>query len=250
MEIKKFGSLIIRGKAVLPGRMYYRYKDHPSVTLGSSTPGNEIEWLEHDGLLIATRNILTGVSWEALDHNELILGKKIEIDGKWYWVRTMKNGANHTPDDEWGRFLDACPEESLLWDISCGYSWCMNAVDPLKPDMYDLRGGSSARGRSQYSKNASLVSFGWRPVLEPINQVPPDINTLIGVDVVVKSQGSTIHGKLESVSVYDLTLRNAKIKSFGDNFKEFALNLPDGSVIADMSKVDFVLPLEEIAKER
>lgn len=62
MEIKKFGSLIIRGKAVLPGRMYYRYKDHPSVTLGSSTPGNEIEWLEHDGLLIATRNILTGVS--------------------------------------------------------------------------------------------------------------------------------------------------------------------------------------------
>lgn len=27
MEIKKFGSLIIRSKPVLPGRMYYRYKE-------------------------------------------------------------------------------------------------------------------------------------------------------------------------------------------------------------------------------
>ena len=249
MEIKKFGSLIIRSKPVLPGRMYYRYKDHPTITLGASTPGNEIEWLEHDGLLIATRNILTGVSWDDLNRNKLILGKRVEIDGKRYWVRTMKNGPNHTPDDEWGHFLDACPDEHLLWDISCGYSWCINAVDPLKPDMKDLRGGSAARGRSQYSNNSSLVSFGWRPVLEPISPIPPDIDTLIGVDVVVKSQGSTIHGKLESVSAYDLTLRNAKIKSFGGNFNEFALNLPDGSVIADLSRIDFVLPLEKTAKE-
>lgn len=249
MEIKKFGSLIIRSKPVLPGRMYYRYKDHPTITLGASTPGNEIEWLEHDGLLIAARNVLRGVSWEDLDRNELILGKKVKIDGKWYWTRTMKNGACHTPNDEWGCFLDACPDESLLWDISCGYSWCMNAVDPLTPDMYDMRGGSSARGRTQYSKNSALVSFGWRPVLEPINPVPPDIDILIGVDVVVKSQDSTIHGKLESVGDYDLMLRDARIKSFGGNFKEFALNLPDGSVIADLSRIDFMLPLEKTAKE-
>lgn len=249
MEIKKFGSLIIRSKPVLPGRMYYRYKDHPTITLGASTPGNEIEWLEHDGLLIATRNILKGVSWEDLDRNELILGKKVEIDGKRYLARTMKNGANHTPNDEWGHFLDSCPDESLLWNISCGYSWCMNAVDPLQPDMYDLRGGSSARGRAQYSKNSGLTSFGWRPVLEPIRPIPPDIDMLIGVDVVVKSQDSTIHGKLESVGDYDLMLRDARIKSFGCNFREFALNLPDGSVIADLSRIDFVLPLEETAKE-
>ena len=51
MEIKKFGSLIIRSKPVLPGRMYYRYKDHPTITLGASTPGNEIEL--PDGSVIA-----------------------------------------------------------------------------------------------------------------------------------------------------------------------------------------------------
>lgn len=38
MEIKKFGSLIIRSKPVLPGRMYYRYKDHPTITLGPVLP--------------------------------------------------------------------------------------------------------------------------------------------------------------------------------------------------------------------
>ena len=61
---------------------------HPRVQtncgLGNTIPGQELEWVSVNGLLVSSRPIKFNISWDRLNKEGLVYGKKIAIDGKSY----------------------------------------------------------------------------------------------------------------------------------------------------------------------
>lgn len=220
-------------------------KTRSNCGLGDTIPGKELEWIFVNGMFIAARNIKYSVSWERLNREGLVFGKKIIIDGKQYNCRLLCNDPKEGGCREWEDILCAIGTEEATWHWNGKESWVQEtSKSSINEGYHAVLGHNGVPMRSYISPDTISRSIGWRPVLEPVNPIPSNIHTMIGANVVVKSQGSTVHGKLESISTYDMLLHNAKIKSFGDNFKVFALNLPDGSIVIDLSKIDFILPLE------
>ena len=52
-DIRLLGTPYIRGNAMQVGKKLVRYRTDAPLTIGDTVPGNEIPWIEVDGLLIA-----------------------------------------------------------------------------------------------------------------------------------------------------------------------------------------------------
>lgn len=148
-------------------------------------------------ILISDRNLLAYISWDNLNEQGLIEGKRITIDGQDYILRVLKGGSDYKGDaylgaqepNEWDsvvanennyNFLPIPTETDLddtledsdqngahnqYWNWYKFNSWTQSkyANDETKA-IY--RGYYSARVVSHNTTSEAYSNYGWRPVLE------------------------------------------------------------------------------------
>lgn len=193
--------------------------DIPDYTAGHpieirNTPSNEanqLHWREIvDGnkkYLISDRVLLSNISWNDLNAQELVKGKKVTIDGQEYLLRIMTGGEERREGgtggsygggklpNEWDRWIvneanlpglpkptatdldsdqtatDLNGTHNQFWNWLYIRSWCQ---DVYKHDSAyrATRGYHSARYWYWYFATRRFSSVGWRPVLEVLNSAP------------------------------------------------------------------------------
>jgi hypothetical protein len=187
----------------------------------------KIRWVEvernNKKLLIADRNLLTQVSWNDLNAQELIFGKNITIDGQQYKLRVLTGGeerreggsgssyAGGKLPNEWDEII--CNEANIsglpnpsstdldsdlyaidrtgvhnqLWNWYYCFSLCQETYK------YDsayraVRGYNSARCWVWHNATGHDRGIGWRPVLEVLNKAP--LISVKMMDNIALSQGT------------------------------------------------------------
>lgn len=148
-------------------------------------------------LLISDRNLLSYISWDNLNEQDLIEGKRISIDGEEYILRVLKGGSDYKGDaylgakesNEWDSvianedgydFLPVPTETDLddtledsdqngvhnqYWNWYKFNSWTQSKyVNDETSAIY--RGYYSARTVSHNTTSEAFSNYGWRPVLE------------------------------------------------------------------------------------
>lgn len=201
---------------------------HPRVQtncgLGNTIPGQELEWVSVNGLLVSSRPIKFNISWDRLNKEGLVYGKKIAIDGKSYTCRLVKNYPGPKGNWEWH-------------DI--GWSWCIDA-STLDNRLRYLCSGNNAHSPMTCSAKTRSKPFGWRPVLEPVSAGPNDIKEMFGSVVTVAHNSSVVVGMLTGISDYDLVLRRAQFDRKGPDSDDFAKRIKDGTIVVNRDLVDYI----------
>ena len=82
-DVRLLGTPYIRGKAVPVGKKLVQYRTDAPLTIGDTVLGNEIPWIEVNGLLVAQKNVLRGVFRQMLANSGLIHGNQRE----WVTIR-------------------------------------------------------------------------------------------------------------------------------------------------------------------
>ena len=170
----------------------------------------KLQWIEVNDkgkrLLICDRNILSRVSWDDLNVQGFVNGKKITIDGQEYKIRLLSGGSNYRSgsdsysggsptDNEWDRIIvnegnfselpipsstdldsslnstDYSSEHNKVWNWAGMFSWCKEVYSGSS-DTRVARGCNSARCFNYGSSDNRGNLVGWRPVLEIPNSVP------------------------------------------------------------------------------
>lgn len=215
--MQKFGSAYIGGDSVIPGATYdFEGPDAPPISLGSTVPGKEVQWILVGGTLIADCNLILNVGWDYLNHFDLVFGKKIVIDGRDYKVRLLRAGREGRLSDWTNLLIVVRDQDSLLnWREAKSLGIDQDKDDPRLKICW----GGDQLGRCNYVYfNDQAPNFGWRPVLELPNLNGGAIRNLIGKDVLVRSRkGITIEGIIGDDTDYDLFLYGGTI--INDAFK-------------------------------
>ena len=158
---KTMGSLYFNDHPVAVGSKY----DGQELSIGNTVPGEEITWVEVNGLLIADRCVCVSISAEQLDSLGFTAGKTITIDGQRYLCRLLKVGAERDAPNEWDAALDATSDEDDLWHWEEAFFWGQEPIEDF-PTRRASRGYFSARRWGHYSASYRCVDLGFRPVLE------------------------------------------------------------------------------------
>lgn len=203
-RIRKFGTLYLNGikqKCPVDFENYedvYEYMgERIEIKDSDKDDMNKLSWIEindnNKKLLICDRNILTGISWDELNNQNLVFGKVIMIEGKKYMLRLLKGGdtKKDSSDNEWDRYIINKDEHSSL-PISTKddrSNKVKNSIDKIKGANNNLwhwyklcsftqntKGKKSCIIRGFYSntyfsdvkKEVSYKTIGYRPVLELI----------------------------------------------------------------------------------
>ena len=124
---------------------------HPRVQtncgLGNTIPGQELEWVSVNGLLVSSRPIKFNISWDRLNKEGLVYGKKIAIDGKSYTCRLVKNYPGPKGNWEWHDILGMTSYDDGLWHWKRCWSWSQDrGKDPSTDDYCGVFGYSCAHG--------------------------------------------------------------------------------------------------------
>lgn len=207
---QKFGTVYINGTPVDPGIACPAVTDTTKlkIELGDTVPKKEITWVLAGNSLVADRNLLRGISWNTLYHNDLTLAHRQPIDGQMWETRLLWGGRTKTTASEWAIILaDAGDDAPVDLHTEEGvWSWG-SAMDESLDKIRVAWGSITNPRRIQYDRVDS-AQWGWRPVLElPEARWP----WLVGRhSVVCTTWGDRIFGDLEEVSEYDLILGNAK----------------------------------------
>ena len=196
--IEKFGNISLDG---------------PNCGLGDTRPGFEIEWVHLNGLYVAKRNLRSSISWDALSAEGLIFGKEITIDGRPFLCRVPQIGLDEdarlrgeTGANEWSRIVDATSADAGFWCWTSCWSWAQESMSPKGKGMTEHKGCfgyMSAKMWGWQPPNRKSNIIGWRPILEPIVRLSPD---MIGKLVLVKFNDIEISGCLIEFTDYDLIL--------------------------------------------
>ena len=72
-NIIRLGSLYLND---CPAEIGLAYKPGKTISIGETAPGKEIHWVVVNDMLIADRCILTEVSWDDLNAQNLVFGKR------------------------------------------------------------------------------------------------------------------------------------------------------------------------------
>lgn len=144
------------------------YSGSGTISIGDTVQGKSITWIKPDGmnLLVCDRVILTNVSWNDLDENELVFGKKLTIENRCFLCRLPQVGKDI--DDyhsEWDRILTITGESNSLWH------WrkeCFLGQDTARgfTTFMSVRGFYSSRAWNDISCDIRKVTTGFRPILE------------------------------------------------------------------------------------
>lgn len=188
-DIRLLGTPYIRGKAVPVGKKLVRYQADAPLTIGDTVPGNEIPWIEVNGLLVAQKNVLRGVFRQMLSNSDLIYGTQVTIDGSIYWCRLLSIDDKGGEASEWDILREAVPDAP--WQFA-GAVWGREGLCMMpQGTIYTIPGDSG---------------YGWWPVLEPCTLLCAD---LVGKRVEVFYNGGSLRGVLAELTDYDLVFTDA-----------------------------------------
>lgn len=198
-DIVLLGSPYVYGKAVEPRKPMFSYRIDTPITIGDTCPGKELRWVEASGLLVAQSDVLAWVCRKQLSINGLDQECTLTIDGGKYKYRLLHAAPGKAGEPcEWEALQQAYPGV-WIYDLNLRGFFGQEGA-------YLHEGGFSKTVRPEEG------GFGWRPVLERIVELTPD---MVGKCLWVSTGTGSLQGELAEMTDYDLVFRRA-----------FATNLP------------------------
>ena len=161
----ELGSLYLDGK---PTAIETEYPSGQNISFGDTAPDMAIRWVPVNGLLIADRCLLTNISWDDLNAQDLVFGKEIKLCGFRFRVRLLKVGDKEGIANEWDTALNTVGEANALWHWD-GIYFCGQDTVNKSEVCCVLRGYSSARFFNLRSSGLQFAFVGFRPALEPLS---------------------------------------------------------------------------------
>lgn len=206
---RKFGSVYVNDGDLQVGTWVEQTIKVNSLSIGPTKKGRSIQWILANGMLIADRCVLTGISWDELEANDLVFGnKKILLDDFAYQVRLLKVGRYEGEPNEWDDALgDIADESDAVWRWKYQGFWGQER-NRLRTQCI-TRGYTSSRYYALCESRTKSPRIGWRPVLIP------DVVQKIGSEEIGKKlqlwgkTGEIIFGRLVDITEYDFLLVDA-----------------------------------------
>ena len=228
-NIIKLGSIYLNGHPVKIGTLY---APDQSIKVGKMVLGKEISWVPVNGILVADRCLLTNISWDDLDAQDLVFGKEVKIQGFRFTARLLKVGSNEGVPNEWDAALDTVGEDDGLWHWKNKFFWGQESVSE-SASYRVYRGWHSARYWSWDYSSARDAFLGFRPALEPL---PTDPSALrLGQEVLVIGRAGAVIGSFVDATAYDLVIQPNADCCAGE--VAFAANMQDGTLAVDRSGI-------------
>ena len=223
-NVIKKGSLYLDRHLVTPIAVY---EQGTEIHILDTVPGYEILWVVVNGLLIADRCLLTNISWNDLDGQDLVFGKPTLIDGAQYMCRLIRVGSESNEPCEWNAALDAVGENSdRLWHWQHFGFW---GQEPTRANSNRraVRGYNSAEYWVSRDLNERNARIGYRPALEPVWVGLDDVP--LGKGVQIWCGQSVARGRLLELTDYDLILKPDEEPLIADvDLGQSVMKLPDG----------------------
>lgn len=220
-SIIKLGSILLDGIHTNPGA---EYQSGQAICFGGD---HELRWIVVNGLLIADRPLLTNISWDDLNDQDLVFGKQVTINGQQFLCRSLQVGTEKCELNEWDAALDAVGDDDETWHWKKQFFWGQESVDVLHRA---FRGYFSARFWDYSLFNYQSVSAGFRPALVSL----PSDNLVAGDTVCAIGSQTILYGKLVNLTRYDAIIQPeaASMMAETDAGKCYS-KLPDGMVVLD-----------------
>lgn len=223
--IIKLGTFCLDSTPIKPGA---EYKPDAKISI---SPGTQIGWVVVNGLLIADRSLLTGISWDDLDAQGLVFGEGTTIGRQDFRIRLLKAGDKDDACNEWDAALDVAGKEDGLWNWASGFFWGQEAVED--PSHRAVRGRNSARHWTWFGSSTRGATLGFRPVLEPL----PSDGLRPGSRACAIGGQSILYGDIVDQTAYDVILRPTKKTALAEADEgRLAIPLPNGDLAVDRSK--------------
>lgn len=228
-NIVRLGSLYLDD---CPTEIEASYKPDKAISIGETVPGKEISWVVVNNMLIADRCILTRVSWDDLDAQNLVFGKEVAIGGFRYELRLLQVGAEKDVSNEWDAALDVVGEDNAIWHWEKGLFWGREITPSAS--YRAVRGHSSAHYWDYYAATIRFVSIGFRPVLVPLPfDHLDDVRT--GETLMLWGGQNIVFGHMEQITNYDVDLSDWD--GVLSNADGFGVRLNNGRVVIDRSAI-------------
>lgn len=198
MGIVKFGTLLLDGQ---PYAGCVKNGNTAKLGFGYTDTNTAVEWVETGNLLVARHLLCTGISWEALNAQKLVVGQLVRIDGQYFMCRCPS---------ERDAIYDIYDESDNVWGDWDEHFWCQEE-HPDNPTFRVLR--KMSKQSSFYgTKDAAVPRIGFRPVLEPV-KYPGDLDMHHAMHETIKlwfpfgPVEDPIEGTLIEFSDYDVTVQ-------------------------------------------
>lgn len=191
-NIIKLGSLLLDGTHIEPCSEY-----QPGQIIEFAN-GNDVPWVIANGLLIASWRLLYNISWNDLNEQSLVFGKRISINGQQFLCRLLKVGANVNAPNEWDAALDIVGAADSLWEWRKAFCWGQENSASYRA----LRGCGAARRWYFVAPDIRRLNYGYRPVLELL----PTEHRNFGNRICAIGGQSILYGTLVDVTDYDMII--------------------------------------------
>ena len=229
VQTLKFGSLYLDNKPIAPEA---KYQPGQAISFGEAVSDMDISWVPVNGLLIADRCLLTHISWDDLDAQDLVFGKEVKIQGFRFTARLLKVGNDEGIPNEWDAALDTVGEDNAIWHWNVKYFWGQEPTSGSASYRVN-RGYFSARSFNWYLSGYRDASLGFRPALVPL---PTDTSALrCGQEIMAISRNGCVVGNLAGETQYDLIIRTKDGGVTGAS--SLVTNIQDGTLAVDRSGI-------------
>lgn len=226
-NIIRLGSLYLDGR---PANAETEYKPSQAISIGETIPGKEIPWVVVNNMLIADRSILTGVSWDDLNAQNLVFGKEVTIGEFRFTARLLQVGAEEGVPNEWDAALDKVGENNDIWHWKDSWFWGQEYA--VSASHRAIRGSNSARSCYFNSSSGRDVTVGFRPALVPLLSDTLG-NTRSGEKLMLWGSQNIVFGRLEELTDYEVVLSGGD----GSLSDGFGSRISDGRIVIDRGAV-------------
>lgn len=227
------GSLYLDGR---PAEIGLAYKPGKTISIGETIPVNEIPWVVVNNMLIADRSILTGVSWDDLNAQNLVFGKEVTIGEFRFTARLLQVGAEEGVPNEWDAALDKVGENNDIWHWKDSWFWGQEYA--VSASHRAIRGYISARSCYFNSSSTRNVTVGFRPALVPLLSDTLG-NTRSGEKLMLWGSQNIVFGRLEELTDYEVVLSGwdgALSGNFGNRISNGRIVIDRGTVAGVQTK--------------
>ena len=221
----KLGSLYLDDKPVTQEAEYCPGR---AISFGEAAPDTAISWVPVNGLLIADRCLLTDISWDDLNVQNLVFGKEIKVQGFQFRSRLLKVGNAEGVPNEWDAALDVVGENDDLWHWEDMFFLGQDST-AVDASYRAVRGCNSARYWTWNNVSIRHEIVGFRPALEPLSTDLSDLRRK--QEVLAIGRDGAVVGSLEDLTQYDLVLRPKAGGLVGK--ATFTVGMRDGTVAVD-----------------
>ena len=166
------------------------------------------------------------ISWNDLNEQNLVFGKRISINGQQFLCRLLKVGANVNAPNEWDAALDIVGAADSLWGWRKAFCWGQENSASYRA----LRGCGAARRWYFVAPDIRRLNYGYRPVLELL----PTEHRNFGNRICAIGGQSILYGKILELTSYDAIIQPEQTSIFAaaDDGRLYS-NLNDGTIAID-----------------